>query len=128
MSHPFHRGRLSDGHLHQWLLFYETFSIQDGQFKEGTHYFVDEKIGSGAFGECYKAYTSNDPSTFCVKKTKSKQNELLALDLAKKENIETIVDFRGAKVENGNVVIFMELMKGKKKYTVCHLALGEFLD
>ena len=48
--------------------------------------------------------------------------------MAKKESIKTIVDFRGAKEENGNVVIFMELMKGKKKYTVCHLALGEFLD
>ncbi|KAK2550616.1 Mitogen-activated protein kinase kinase kinase 14 [Acropora cervicornis] len=89
----------------------ETFSIHDGQFKEGTHYFVDEKIGSGAFGECYKAYTSDGSFIFCFKKTKFKQNELLALYLAKKESIETIVDFRGAKVENGNVVIFMELMK-----------------
>ncbi|XP_067025009.1 mitogen-activated protein kinase kinase kinase 14-like [Acropora muricata] len=89
----------------------ETFSIHDGQFKEGTHYFVDEKIGSGAFGECYKANTGKDPSTFCVKKTKFKKNELLALYLAKKESIKTIVDFRGAKEENGNVVIFMELMK-----------------
>ena len=48
----------------------ETFSIQDGQFKEGTHYFVNEKIGSGAFGECYKANTSKDPSIFCVKKVR----------------------------------------------------------
>ena len=48
----------------------ETFSIQDGQFKEGTHYFVNEKIGSGAFGECYKANTGKDPSIFCVKKVR----------------------------------------------------------
>ena len=54
-------------------------------------------------------------------------NELLALSLAEKENIDTIVDFSGAKVENGNAVIFMEYMKGKKKYKVCHLALVEFL-
>ena len=44
---------------------------------------------------------------------------------AKQEKVETIVDFRGAKVENGNAVIFMEYMKGKKKYKVCHLALVE---
>ena len=50
----------------------ETFSIHDGQFKEGTHYFVDEKIGSGAFGECYKANTGKDPSTFCVKKVRQR--------------------------------------------------------
>ena len=50
------------------------------------------------------------------------------MSLAKKENIETIVDFRGAKVENGNAVIFMEYMQGKTKYKVCHLALVEFLD
>ena len=49
----------------------ETFSIHDGEFKEGTHFFVGEKIGSGAFGECYKAYTSNDPSIFCVKKVRA---------------------------------------------------------
>lgn len=48
--------------------------------------------------------------------------------LAKKENIETIVDFGGAKVGNRNVVIFMEYMRGKKKYKVCHFALVEFLD
>lgn len=58
----------------------------------------------------YKAHTRND--SFCIKKTKYILDELLALSLAKKENIETIVDFRGAKVENGNAVIFMEYMKG----------------
>ncbi|XP_015769480.1 PREDICTED: mitogen-activated protein kinase kinase kinase 14-like [Acropora digitifera] len=90
----------------------ETFSIHDGHFKEGTHYFVLEKIGSGAFGECYKAYTSNDPSIFCVKKTKYKVNELLALHLAKEGKVETIVDYYGAKLQSGNAVIFMEYMKG----------------
>ena len=54
----------------------ETFSIHDGQFKEGTHYFVIEKVGSGAFGECYKAYTSNNPSTFCAKKVRQRNGVL----------------------------------------------------
>ena len=48
----------------------ETFSIQDGQFKEGEHYFVDEHIGSGASGDCYKAHTSNDLPFFCIKKVR----------------------------------------------------------
>ncbi|XP_074609859.1 uncharacterized protein LOC141864026 [Acropora palmata] len=97
----------------------ETFSIQDGRFEEDEHYFFVEEIGSGSSGVVYKAYqkrstthTRNDSSFFCVKKTKYILDELLALSLAKKENIETIVDFRGAKVENGNAVIFMEYMKG----------------
>ncbi|XP_044182853.1 uncharacterized protein LOC122963450 [Acropora millepora] len=96
----------------------ETFSIHDGHFKEGTHYFVLEKIGSGAFGECYKAYTSNDPSIFCVKKTKYKVNELLALHLAKEGKVDTIVDYYGAKVQGGNANIFIEYLTGKKKTKV----------
>ena len=48
----------------------ETFSIQDGQFQEGTHYFVDEKIGTGAFGDCYMANTGKDSSIFCIKKVR----------------------------------------------------------
>ena len=49
----------------------EIFSIQDGQFKEGIHYYInydDDEIGSGASGTCYKASTSNDSFIFCIKK------------------------------------------------------------
>ena len=45
----------------------ETFSIQDGQFQKGTHYFVDEHIGSGASGDCYKGSITNDSSIWCIK-------------------------------------------------------------
>ena len=45
----------------------ETFSIQDGQSEEGTHYFVGKKIGSGASGDCYIGSTSNDSSVWCIK-------------------------------------------------------------
>ena len=76
----------------------ETFFIQDGQFKEGTHYFVNEKIGSGAFGECYKAYTSNDPSTFCVKKVRQR-NGVSTFSLEREKRSSPLPRERGCYVE-----------------------------
>ena len=43
-------------------------------------------------------------------------NELLALSLARKNEIAEIVKFYGATVKRKNVCIFMEYMAGKKKH------------
>ena len=75
----------------------DTFSIQDGQFKEGTHYFVLEKIGSGAFGECYKGYTSNDPSFFCIKKDKAVKC-CLNLSFKREKRLSPLPGERGCRV------------------------------
>ena len=42
-------------------------------------------------------------------------NEILALYLARKEEIKEIVDFYGAKLEGRNACICMEYMAGEKK-------------
>lgn len=42
-------------------------------------------------------------------------NELLALSLAKKQNVPDIVDFYGAKLKGRNAYICMEFMTGEKK-------------
>ena len=41
--------------------------------------------------------------------------EISALDQAKKDNINEIVDYFGAKLEGRTAHIFMEFMKGEKK-------------
>lgn len=43
-------------------------------------------------------------------------NELLALSLARKNEIAEIVEFYGATVKGKNVCIFMEYMAGKKTW------------
>ena len=49
------------------------------------------------------------------RKCEYKKNELLALELAKKENVAEIVEFYGVKIKGGNACIFMEFMAGKEK-------------
>ena len=49
------------------------------------------------------------------RKCKYRRNELLALELAKKENVAEIVEFYGAKIKGRNACIFMEYMAGKHK-------------
>lgn len=44
-----------------------------------------------------------------------RQNELLALELANKENVAEIVRFYGVKIKGSNALIFMEFMAGKHK-------------
>ncbi|XP_015773312.1 PREDICTED: mitogen-activated protein kinase kinase kinase 14-like [Acropora digitifera] len=90
----------------------ETFAIQDNKFEEGDQYDVIEEIGSGAFGKCYVASKSSDPTLFCIKKCPYKVNELLALSLAKKENVMEIVGYYGAKLKGRNAYICMEFMTG----------------
>ena len=46
-------------------------------------------------------------------------NELLALSLAKKENVMEIVDFYGAKLKGRSAYICMEFMPGEKKNNLC---------
>ena len=46
-------------------------------------------------------------------------NEVLALYMAKKENIMEIVDYYGAKLEGRNAYICMEFMIGEKKFNFC---------
>lgn len=90
----------------------EIFDIQGGQFKENQHYSVQEKFGDGSFGVCYKA-TSKCPSiTFCIKMCEHVQEEILALTVAKKDNVEEIVQYYGAKLKGRKAYICMELMKG----------------
>ena len=43
--------------------------------------------------------------------------EILALYLAKKDNVKEIVDFYGAKLVGTNAYICMELMTGERKKT-----------
>jgi len=90
----------------------ETFDIQDNQFEEGVQYDIIYEIGSGAFGKCYVASTNSDPPLICIKKCQYKVNEILALYLARKEEIKEIVDFYGAKLEGRNGYICMEYMTG----------------
>ena len=45
-------------------------------------------------------------------------NELLALQLARKENVAHIVSFYGAVIKGRNATIFMELMEGKERLIV----------
>ena len=49
------------------------------------------------------------------RKCEYKKNEILALELAKKENVAEIVEFYGVKIKGGNACIFMEFMAGKEK-------------
>ncbi|XP_015761605.1 PREDICTED: serine/threonine-protein kinase PAK 2-like [Acropora digitifera] len=91
----------------------ETFDIKDNQFEEGVQYDIIEDAGYGAFGKCYVASKSSDPTLFCIKKCQYKVNEILALYLAKTENIKEIVDFYGAKLEGRNAYICMEFMTGE---------------
>lgn len=53
--------------------------------------------------------------SFTLYKCQYRKNELLALELAKKENIAEIVDFYGVKIKGRNACIFMEFMAGKDK-------------
>lgn len=46
-------------------------------------------------------------------KCEYKKNELLALELAKNENVAEIVEFYGVKIKGRNASIFMEFMAGK---------------
>lgn len=92
----------------------ETFAIQDNKFEEKEQYNIIEEIGSGAFGKCYVASTiaSSGPPFFVIKECPYKVNELLALSLAKKENVMEIVDFYGAKLKGRSAYICMEFMAG----------------
>jgi len=54
-------------------------------------------------------------SIFVSLKCQYRRDELLALQLAKKENVAEIVDFLGAKLIGGDVCIFMEFVAGKDK-------------
>lgn len=53
--------------------------------------------------------------SFTLRKCQYRKNELLALELAKKENILEIVEFYGVKIKGRNACIFMEFMAGKDK-------------
>ena len=49
------------------------------------------------------------------RKCQYRKNELLALELAKKENVAEIVEFYGVKIKGRDAFIFMEFMAGKDK-------------
>lgn len=108
-----HSRSLDDEEKLLWPL-QEKFSIENGQFKEGNHYNIIEPVGSGAFGECFVASTEDvtEGFLFCIKKCQYRRNELLALELAKRERIKEIVDYYGAKISGRNAHIFMEFMAG----------------
>ena len=53
--------------------------------------------------------------SFTLCKCQYRKNELLALELAKKENIAEIVEFYGVKIKGRNACIFMAFMAGKEK-------------
>ncbi|XP_068674498.1 serine/threonine-protein kinase pakF-like [Montipora foliosa] len=88
----------------------ETFAIQGGQFQEDVHYLIEETVGHGSFGVCYKATAKCRPLTFCMKIGGLKEKEILALTLAKKDNVQQIVDYFGAKRDGGMARICMEYM------------------
>ncbi|XP_068714381.1 serine/threonine-protein kinase nekl-2-like [Montipora foliosa] len=108
-----HSSSLYDEEKLLWPL-QEKFSIENGQFKEGNHYNIIAQVGFGAFGECFVASTEDESEgfLFCIKKCQYRINELLALELAKRERIEEIVDYYGAKLSGRNAHIFMEFMEG----------------
>ena len=77
----------------------ETFSIQDGQFKKGIHYFVDEHIGSGASGDCYKGSITNDSSIWCIKIVKKvSQPNGVSTFHSKRRNARLLSGGRGCRV------------------------------
>lgn len=108
-----HSRSLDDEEKLLWPL-QEKFSIENGQFKEGNHYNIIEPVGSGAFGECFVASTEDESEgfLFCIKKCQYRRNELLALELAKREGINEIVDYYGSKLSGSDAYICMEFMLG----------------
>ncbi|XP_068757758.1 serine/threonine-protein kinase PAK 3-like [Montipora capricornis] len=108
-----HSRSLNDEEKLLWPL-QEKFSIENGQFKKGKQYNIIEQVGFGAFGECFVASTEDESEgfLFCIKKCQYRRNELLALELAKRERIKEIVDYYGAKPSGRNAYIFMEFMAG----------------
>ncbi|XP_078342395.1 uncharacterized protein LOC144628205 [Oculina patagonica] len=95
----------------------DEFSVTD-KFDENDQYVIISNTGRGAFGKCFyaKQVPADDAASegreFCVKMCQYRYNELLALQLAKKDNIAEIVEFYGAKIKGINAYIFMELMTG----------------
>ncbi|XP_067024309.1 uncharacterized protein [Acropora muricata] len=90
----------------------ETFDIKDNQFEEGVQFDIIAVAGIGAFGHCYVASKRSDSTLFCIKKCQYQVNEVLALYMAKTENIKEIVDYYGAKLKGRNAYICMEYMTG----------------
>lgn len=84
-------------------------------FEENTDYILIALIAEGAFGKCYLAaeLPEDKGRRFCVKKCQCGHvNELLALSLARKENVAEIVQFYGAKLQGRSASIFMEFIAG----------------
>ncbi|KAK2550608.1 Cell division control protein 15, partial [Acropora cervicornis] len=90
----------------------ETFSIRDGQFEKDTHYRIEKTVGRGSFGVTYKATNISGSFTFCLKMCGYVKEEILALDLARKEEAKEIVKYYGAKLVGRNAIICMEYMEG----------------
>ena len=57
---------------------------------------------------------------FVSYKCQYRQNELLALQLAKEEKVTEIVDFLGAKLKGRDACIFMEFVAGKDNDGECN--------
>ncbi|XP_015761608.1 PREDICTED: serine/threonine-protein kinase sid1-like [Acropora digitifera] len=89
----------------------ETFGLLDGQFQDGRNYVLNEKLGSGSYGVCHRATTISGSLTFCIKKCYHVKEEILALTLAKKDNVKYIVDYYGTKLEGGTAYVCMQFMK-----------------
>nr|XP_058968888.1 uncharacterized protein LOC131795325 [Pocillopora verrucosa] len=96
----------------------EEFSLSDQcKFEEGDDYqLATVDVKAGAYGKCYLATVrgvdTEEERVVCVKKCKYEVNELLALSLARKNEIAEIVKFYGATVKRKTVCIFMEYMAG----------------
>lgn len=75
--------------------------------------------------DSYRRYEDKSPSLYILflltiyllyrRKCQYRKNELLALELAKKENVAEIVEFYGVKIKGRDAFIFMEFMAGKDK-------------
>ncbi|XP_015769474.1 PREDICTED: serine/threonine-protein kinase sid1-like [Acropora digitifera] len=90
----------------------ETFSIRDGQFRKDNHYRIEKTVGRGSFGVTYKATNISGSFTFCLKMCGYVEEEILALDLARNDNVKEIVKYYGAKLEGRKASICMEYMEG----------------